>query len=86
MIFFLFSFIYFIIGLFRKGFFVLDILSIGIIGCLVIVIFFIYEYNIDNLLINLCFFLFILFILVFFLVIFGFIIYNGYLFLNMLYL
>ena len=85
MILFLFSSIYSIIGLPRKGLFAPDILSTGIIGCLAIVIFFIYEYNIDNPLINPRFFyLFHLHRLLF--SYFGFIIYNGYLFLNTLYL
>ena len=86
MILFLFSSIYSIIGLPRKGLFAPDILSTGIIGCLAIVIFFIYEYNIDNPLINPRFFLSIPFTSASFLAIFGFIIYNGYLFLNTLYL
>ena len=86
MILFLFSSIYSIIGLPRKGLFAPDILSTGIIGCLAIVIFFIYEYNIDNSLINPRFFLSIPFTSASFLAIFGFIIYNGYLFLNTLYL
>jgi len=86
MIIFLFSSIYSIIELPKKGALAPEVVVTGIIGLLSIIVFFFYEYKKANPLINPRFFLSIPFTSASFLAIFGFTIYSGFLLLNTLYL
>lgn len=86
MIIFLFSSIYTIVELPKKGILNLSIMSTAIVGILTFVLFFIYENRQKEPLINPKFFVSIPFTSASLLAILGFTIYNGFLFLNTLYL